>query len=86
MNLKVPQSKVIGGHRMRCLIGCAILTIFILILVLPQYAYAYIDPGVGSYVLQMIIVALVAGLFVSKLFFNKIKTFFVHLFARKKNK
>ena len=59
----------------------AILTI--LMWVLPKYAYAYIDPGAGSCVFQIIIATLVIGLFFIKVIFNKVKIFFTRLFFRK---
>ena len=43
-------------------------------------AYGYIDPGTGSYILQMIIAIVVGALFGIKIFFNKIKSFFTNLF------
>ncbi len=48
----------------------------------PPKAYAYIDPGTGSYILQLILGAFLAGLFVVKLLWNKIKSFFKNLFSR----
>ena len=43
---------------------------------------AYIDPGTGSLVLQIIIAGLCGGLFVVKIFWNQIKTFFKNLFSK----
>ena len=51
----------------------------------PREAYAsYINPGGDSYVVQIIIAVLLGGLFIVKLFLNKIKNFFKSLFFRKK--
>lgn len=61
-----------------------LLTTFVLLhAITTQQAYAYIDPGTGSYILQMTIAALLAGLFTMKLFMNKIKTLFKNFFSRK---
>jgi hypothetical protein len=65
----------------RCLHFTAILVL--LILVLSQRAYAYIDPGTGSYMFQMMIAFLVGALFSIKLFWKKIKSHFTDLFARR---
>ena len=54
-------------------------------LILPQKAYAYLDPGTGSYVLSFIIAGLVGALFYAKRFLNKIKVFFKNL-SSKENK
>jgi len=66
-----------------------IITLVILIwlyLIFPRGAYAYLDPGTGSFILQLIIGILLGGLFAVKLFWNKIKNFFKNLFSgRKKN-
>jgi flagellar biosynthesis protein FliQ len=58
-------------------------TLVLLHVITTQQAYAYIDPGTGSYFLQMTIAGLLAGLFTMKLFMNKIKTFFKTFFSRK---
>jgi hypothetical protein len=49
----------------------------------PQYVYAYIDPGTGSYVFQIIIAAFVAVSFMVKIYWLKIKGFLGHLFSKK---
>jgi hypothetical protein len=43
---------------------------------IPQVAYAYIDPGTGSYVMQVLLAAVLGASFVVKSYWNKIKTFF----------
>lgn len=47
------------------------------------HAHAYIDPGTGSLVLQVVVGAVLGGLFFLKMFFRKIVTFFRKLFAKK---
>lgn len=42
-------------------------------LVLPSTAYAYIDPGSGSMIIQFVIAALLGTLFAIKTFWNRIK-------------
>jgi hypothetical protein len=51
----------------------------------PQYVYAYIDPGTGSYVIQIIIAAFVAVSFMVKLYWLKIKGFVGRLFSKKQH-
>ena len=46
-------------------------------------ADAYVDPGTGSYVLQIVIAGLVAGLFAIKTFWLQILAFFGGLFGRR---
>jgi uncharacterized membrane protein AbrB (regulator of aidB expression) len=46
-------------------------------------AHAYIDPGSGSFILQMIIGALCGMLFALKIFWKQVKYFFVTLFSRR---
>jgi hypothetical protein len=41
-------------------------------------AYAYLDPGVTSYGLQVIAASLVAVIFLARKFFRKIISFFIH--------
>jgi len=47
---------------------------------------AYLDPGTGSFIFQMLIAGFVGGLFALKLFWAHIKTFFSALFSRRKKK
>ena len=51
-----------------------------LFFIFPTNAYAYLDPGTGSIIIQSIIAAMAAGLFALSGYWNKIKSFF------KKNK
>ena len=51
-------------------------------LIFPLKVYAYLDPGTGSYIFQLIIAAFVGGLFAAKLFWNKIKIFLKNLFSK----
>jgi hypothetical protein len=51
-------------------------------LLFPRNAHAYLDPATGSYVLQIIIAAVVGGLFLIKQYFAKIRTFFKNVFSK----
>ena len=42
-----------------------------------KYFFLYLDPGSGSYLLQVIIAAILGGLMFFKNFWIKIKSFFV---------
>ncbi len=57
---------------------------FVLIyLVFPRKAHAYLDPGTGSFMLQVIIGFLVGALFAIKMFWARIRGFFLDLFSGK---
>ena len=43
---------------------------------------AYLDPGTGSIIIQVVIGSAVGALFAIKIFWNRIKTFFKKLFSR----
>lgn len=47
-------------------------------------AYAYLDPGTGSYIFQLLIAGAVGLAFVIKIFWGRIKGFFGNLFSRDK--
>ncbi len=53
-------------------------------ILLPQKAYAYLDPGTISYAFQVIVLALVSGVVFVRVFWNKIKYFFTDFFSKKK--
>jgi biotin transporter BioY len=61
------------------------LLLFVLVIMagLPSIAFGYIDPGTGSYLLQVAIAALLGGGLAVKIFWKKIKNFFISLFSRK---
>ncbi len=51
--------------------------IFLFALVMfPPSAHAYIDPGTGSYVLQIVIAGIAAGAFAIKMFWRRIRALF----------
>lgn len=47
-------------------------------------AFAYLDPGTGSYLLQLVLAGILGALLSIKLFWGKIKEFFRSLFTRDK--
>jgi hypothetical protein len=53
-----------------------------LLLGLPRPSHAYIDPGTGSYVIQILIAAFISVGFAVKVFWRKIKAFFLKVFGK----
>ena len=53
------------------------------VLMFSREAWAYIDPGSGSFIIQMIIGALCGMLFALKIFWKQVKYFFSNLFTRR---
>jgi len=51
-----------------------------------QNAYAYLDPGTGSYVFQVLIATVIGALFTIKMYWQKIKHAIVNLFSKKQDK
>lgn len=54
-----------------------------LFLAFPSYAYSYLDPGTGSYILQMILAALLGATFTIKNFWMRIKSYFINFLSKK---
>ncbi len=48
--------------------------------------YAYLDPGTGSYLIQIIAAALLGALFSLRIFWSKIRRFLNNLFSNKEKK
>ena len=48
----------------------------LVLLVFPPSAHAYVDPGTGSYVLQIIVAGIAAASFSLKLFWGRIRAYF----------
>lgn len=55
-------------------------------LTLSQNAFAYLDPGTGSYIFQVLVATIIGGLFTIKMHWQKIKNFFGNLISRKPEK
>ena len=45
-------------------------------------AYAYLDPGTGSMILQALVGGIAAGLAVISIYFQRIKTLYKNLFSK----
>lgn len=56
-----------------------------LITIFPKETHAYIDPGSGSYLTQIILGFVFGGLFMLKVYWNKIKNVFFKNRAKKDN-
>lgn len=55
-----------------------------LLIITPKNAYAYLDPGTGSFILQLLIATLIGTFFSIKLFGKRIVSFIKGLFSKKK--
>jgi hypothetical protein len=71
-------------HTRRAISGPALLALALISPILQQLAYGYLDPGTGSYVLQLIIGGLLGGLFAIGLFWKKTLGFVRRLFTSRK--
>jgi len=61
----------------------ALLGVGAAIIAVPRDAHAYIDPGSGSYVLQMLVAGLVAVSFAIKTFWGTVRNFFLSVAGRR---
>ena len=52
----------------------------------PTTAYAYLDPGTGSFVLQMLIAGLLGAILYVRLAWDRTRQFFARLFSRRLGK
>jgi len=62
-----------------------ILTITIILVIFPPKTHAYLDPGTGSYIIQILFGALVGGLFILKTYWLKIMAIIQSLVKRFKS-
>ena len=62
-----------------------ILFAFMFVFFLETPVYAYLDPGTGSYIIQLLIAGVAAVLFSIKIFWFKIKYFFGKIFHKGNN-
>jgi hypothetical protein len=59
-----------------------LLLLTVVLLALPSTAHAYLDPGTGSYVLQLLLGTVLGGLLALGVFWRRVVAFFKHLFTR----
>lgn len=52
-------------------------------LIAPRMAYAYLDPGTGSYILQLLLGVFVGAMFAIKIFWKNIKGYFASAFQNR---
>lgn len=63
--------------------------VFLTIFLLPsafQDVHAYIDPGTGSLIIQVLIAGFFAGLFALKVYWRKVNAFFKNVFSGTRKK
>jgi hypothetical protein len=65
------------GYVFRSIVIAILVTI-----VFAQNSFSYIDPGTGSYIFQMLIAGLLGALFALKIFWGRLKLFFINLFSK----
>ena len=54
----------------------------LMVVLFPSFSYAYLDPGTGSYILQITIAGLVSGIFIVKTYFHNIRKLIRKIFLR----
>ena len=59
-----------------------LLVLTLVLLALPSIANAYLDPGTGSYVVQLLVGSLLGGLFALGVFWRRVGASFKRLFRR----
>jgi len=64
---------------------CLVSNIYFMSMLFPQASFAYLDPGSGSYVLQVFIAGLLSMLYFIKTFWARIKDCFHRIFQKDKH-
>ena len=57
--------------------------LFIYLILMAKNAFAYIDPGTGSYVIQIVLAVLFGSLFMLKTYWKMVKAFLGNIFSKK---
>jgi len=66
------------GFRKFCVTATLFCAVFALALDLSHPAFAYLDPGTGSIILQLLLGGVAGGMVVAKLYWHRLKEVFVH--------
>ena len=61
-----------------------VILVLVIILSFPLETEAYLDPGTGSQLLQLLLASLFGALFTIKMYWKKLKEFFKNLLATDK--
>jgi hypothetical protein len=67
-----------SGRALRCFVILSLLGVLG-----ATNAHTYLDPGTGSYILQLVLAALLGAAFAVKVFWVRIRTFVANLISRK---
>jgi len=77
MKLKINYKKSCCKNKLvKCFIAALI------IIICPIYAFAYLDPGSGSYIFQILIAGLIGSIYAIKLFWKRIKGSVINILKR----
>ena len=68
--------------RHRATLSVGLMLLVMALFFFPAQAHAYLDPGTGSYFIQIALATLVGALFAVRLFWGRIKAFFGKLFSK----
>ena len=66
------------------LVSAILALLIVIVLFSEKSAFAYIDPGTGSMMLQAVLAAVVGSAVAIKIFWKRIKYFFVRLIGKAK--
>lgn len=75
------NQEAIGMRRLIGLTAMPVLPAIIVHLPVLGTTDAYLDPGTGSIIIQVVIATFLGGMFAAKLYWSKIRTFFRNLFS-----
>jgi hypothetical protein len=62
--------------KLRISLTTAFVVLLLTLFLFPPPAHAYLDPGTGSYIIQVALAAFVGAAFAVRLFWGRIKAFF----------
>jgi len=64
-------------------LAATLIVVALVLVLLMDNAYAYLDPGTGSYILQLLIAGVLGGLFAIKVYWAKLKAFMMSRFGKR---
>ena len=57
------------------------ISLLLILIITTEPVYAYLDPGTGAMIVQLLLGGIAGALIVGKLYLHKIKSYFTHLFG-----
>lgn len=79
------RKEIFAKLKQFCKISFVLVLATVVVLIDYDFAHAYLDPGTGSYIFQLLMAGLLGALLALKIFWRNIKTYISNLFNKNRD-